>query len=108
MEPTTRKLLQPVGDRILVKRLEADEKTEDGLIIPENAKDKPHRGIVLACGPGSRDSMGQVHPMPVTFGDLILFSKWTPVEFKDEGVEYLIVREDDVLGIFPENQTKGA
>lgn len=92
--------IKPLGDKLIVKRLEAEDTTSGGLIIPDTAKDKPMKGEVLAAGPGKRDANGVTHPIPINVGDTIVFSRWTPVEFKLDGEEFLIIREEDVLGIY--------
>ena len=99
-------IIKPLGDKIIVKRMESEEVTSGGLIIPDNAKDKPMKGTVLAVGAGKRDANGVVHALPVVDGDTIVFSRWTPVEFKLDGEEFLIIREDDVLGILQSTEGK--
>ena len=96
--------IKPLGDKLIIKRLEAEDTTSGGLIIPESAKDKPMKGEVLAVGPGKRDVNGVTHAIPINVGDTIVFSRWTPVEFKLDDEEFLIIREEDVLGIY---QQKG-
>ncbi len=91
--------IRPLHDRILVKRLDEEEKTAGGIIIPESAKEAPAEGKVIAAGPGKIDDNGKTIPMGVSEGDRILFSKYSGSEVKMEGVEYLIMREDEVLGI---------
>lgn len=88
--------LRPLGDRVLVKRMEVEEKTDSGLIIPDAAKEKAQTGTVLAVGPGKKDSNGTIMPTTVQVGDVIYFSKYSGNEAGDD---YLIIREDDVLGI---------
>jgi chaperonin GroES len=85
---------------VLVKRVEAEEKTAGGIIIPDTAKEKPAEGEVLAVGSGARDDAGKVHPLDVKIGDRILFGKWAGTEVIVEGADRLIVKEADVLGIF--------
>ena len=92
--------LKPLGDRVLVKRSEeADEKSVGGIIIPDTAKEKPSRGEVIAVGPGARKEDGTRTPMEVKKGDVILFGKYSGTEVKVDGTEYLIMREDDILGV---------
>ena len=91
--------LRPLQDRILVQRVEEEEKTKGGIIIPDTAKEKPAEGKVTAVGKGEVDENGKPIPMEVKKGDRILFGKYSGTEIKIEGEEYLIMREDDVLGI---------
>ena len=91
--------LRPLQDRILVQRVEEEEKTKGGIIIPDTAKEKPAEGKVAAVGKGKVDENGKPIPMEVKKGDRILFGKYSGTEIKIEGEEYLIMREDDVLGI---------
>ena len=90
---------RPLGDRVLVKRVEEEEKTKGGIIIPDTAKEKPQEGEVVSVGPGARDDAGKIHPLDVKAGDRILFGKWSGTEVKLDGTEYLIVKEDEILGI---------
>jgi chaperonin GroES len=91
--------LKPLNDRVLVRRLEGEEKTSGGIIIPDSAKEKPQRGEVMAAGPGKSDKDGNLVPMTVKKGDKVLFAKYAGTEFKMDGVEYLIMREDDILAV---------
>ena len=91
--------LKPLGDRVLVKRLEQEEVTKGGIIIPDTAKEKPSQGEVLAAGPGARDEAGKLVPLDVKAGDRVLFGKWSGTEVKIDGVDYLIMKESDILGI---------
>lgn len=91
--------LRPLHDRILVERIESEEKTVGGIILPDTAKEKPQQGKVIAAGAGKKDEAGKLIPMDVKVGDRILFGKYSGSEIKIEGTEYLIMREDDVLGI---------
>lgn len=91
--------LKPLHDRVLVRRLEGEEKTAGGIIIPDTAKEKPQKGEVVAAGPGKRDKDGGQTPMSVKSGDKVLFAKYAGTEFKMDGVEYLMMREDDILAI---------
>jgi len=90
----------PLNDRILVKRVEEEQKTAGGLIIPDSAKEKPQRGEVVAAGKGKTSDDGKKIPLEVKTGDQILFGKYSGTELKLDGVEYLMMREDDVLGIY--------
>ena len=90
---------RPLGDRVLVKRVEEEEKTKGGIIIPDTAKEKPQEGEVVAVGPGARDDSGKVQPLDVKAGDRILFGKWSGTEVKIDGEDLLIMKESDVLGV---------
>ena len=90
---------RPLGDRVLIKRVEEEEKTKGGIIIPDTAKEKPLEGIVLAVGSGTILKSGKVHPMDVKAGDKVLFSKYSGSEIKIDGDEHLILREDDLLAV---------
>ena len=90
---------RPLHDRVVVRRLEAEEKTAGGIIIPDTAKEKPIEGEVLAVGNGTRDEQGKVHPLDVKVGDRILFGKWSGTEVKLDGEELLIMKESDIMGI---------
>lgn len=90
---------RPLHDRILVERVEEEEKTAGGIILPETAKEKPQQGKVIAVGSGKRTDDGTLHPLEVKEGDTILFGKYSGSEVKIDGQEYLIMREDDVLGL---------
>jgi chaperonin GroES len=89
---------RPLGDRVLVKRVEEESKTKGGIIIPDTAKEKPQEGEVIAAGPGARDESGKLVPMDLKAGDKILFGKWSGTEVKLEGEDLLIMKESDVLG----------
>ena len=91
--------LRPLGDRILVKRVKEEERTKGGIIIPDTAKEKPQEGKIVAVGKGKRDDSGKLIPIEVKEGDKILFGKYSGSEFKLEGEDLLILREDDILGI---------
>jgi chaperonin GroES len=91
--------VKPLNDRVLVLRIEEDDKTSGGIIIPDTAKEKPQQGKVVAVGPGKLDEKGVRLPMAVKDGDLVLFGKYAGTEIKIDGVEHLIMREDDILGI---------
>jgi chaperonin GroES len=90
---------RPLHDRILVKRIEAEEKTPGGIIIPDTAKEKPIEGEVLAVGPGARDETGAVQPLDVEVGDRVLFGKWSGTEVIIEGEDRVIMKESDVFGV---------
>ncbi len=90
---------RPLHDRVVVRRLEGDQKTAGGIIIPDTAKEKPQEGEVVAVGPGARDEEGHVHPLDVKAGDRILFGKWSGTEVKIDGEELLIMKESDILGV---------
>jgi chaperonin GroES len=90
---------RPLHDRILVRRLEQDEKTAGGIIIPDTAKEKPIQGEIVAAGPGARNDKGEIAALDVKVGDVILFGKWSGTEVKIDGQEYLIMKESDVLGV---------
>jgi chaperonin GroES len=90
---------RPLHDRVVVKRLEGEEKTKGGIIIPDTAKEKPQEGKIVAVGPGSRDENGKLVPLDVKAGDRILFGKWSGTEVKIDGQDLLIMKESDILGV---------
>ena len=90
---------RPLHDRVLVRRIEAEEKTAGGIIIPDTAKEKPQEGEVVATGPGARDDSGKLVELSVKPGDRILFGKWSGTEVKIDGEELLIMKESDILGV---------
>ena len=90
---------RPLGDRVLVRRVEEEEKTKGGIIIPDTAKEKPQEGKVISVGPGARDENGKLQPLDVKKGDRILFGKWSGTEVKIDGEDLLIMKESDVLGV---------
>jgi chaperonin GroES len=90
---------RPLHDRVVVRRIEAEEKTAGGIIIPDTAKEKPQEGEVVAVGPGARNEQGQVIALDVKTGDSILFGKWSGTEIKIEGEDYVILKESDVFGV---------
>ena len=90
---------RPLGDRVLVRRVEEEEKTRGGIIIPDTAKEKPQEGEVIAVGPGARDESGKLQPLDVSVGDRILFGKWSGTEVKLDGEDLLIMKESDIMGI---------
>lgn len=91
--------LKPLADRVVVRKLEAEEKTAGGIVLPDTAKEKPQQGEVLAVGPGKLDEKGTRHPMEVKVGDKVLFAKYSGTEVKIEGVEYTILFERDILAV---------
>jgi chaperonin GroES len=91
--------IRPMNDRVLVTRVEEEQKTAGGIIIPDTAKEKPQEGKVVAVGPGKRDDSGQRQPLEVKKGDRILFSKYAGTEIKIDGQEHIFMREDDILAI---------
>jgi chaperonin GroES len=93
---------RPLHDRVVVKRIESDEKTAGGIIIPDTAKEKPQTGEVVSVGPGGRDESGKLIPIDVKKGDVVLFGKWSGTEVKIDGVEYLIMKESDIMGVMDE------
>jgi chaperonin GroES len=97
---------RPLHDRVVVKRVEAESKTASGIIIPDNAKEKPSEGEVVAVGPGGRDEAGKLIPIDVTTGDRVLFGKWSGTEVKLDGVEYLIMKESDIMGVLVDVQAR--
>jgi chaperonin GroES len=90
---------RPLGDRVLVRRVEEEQKTKGGIIIPDTAKEKPQEGQVIAVGPGARDDSGKIQPLDLKAGDRILFGKWSGSEIKLDGEDLLIMKESDVLGV---------
>ncbi|MBY5336582.1 co-chaperone GroES [Rhizobium leguminosarum] len=90
---------RPLHDRILVRRVDSEEKTKGGIIIPDTAKEKPQEGEVIAVGPGARNDAGQIQALDVKVGDRILFGKWSGTEIKINGEDLLIMKESDVMGI---------
>jgi len=90
---------RPLHDRVVVKRLDSEEKTKGGIIIPDTAKEKPQEGEIVAVGPGARDEAGKLVPLDVKAGDRVLFGKWSGTEVKVDGQDLLIMKESDILGI---------
>ena len=90
---------RPLHDRVVVRRVDAEEKTAGGIIIPDTAKEKPQEGEVIAIGSGARDESGKVIPLDVKQGDRIVFSKWSGTEITVEGQEYLVMKESDIIGV---------
>ena len=96
---------RPLHDRVVVKRVDAEEKSTGGIIIPDTAKEKPQQGEIIAVGPGGRDEAGTLVPIDVKVGDRVLFGKWSGTEVKLDGVEYLIMKEIDLMGVLDEPST---
>ena len=90
---------RPLHDRVVVRRVESEERTAGGIIIPDTAKEKPQEGEIVAVGPGGRDETGKLIPLDVKAGDRILFGKWSGTEVKIDGQDYLIMKESDVMGV---------
>jgi chaperonin GroES len=90
---------RPLHDRVVIRRIEAQTKTSGGIIIPDTAKEKPVEGEVMAVGPGARDAQGTIQPLDVGVGDRILFGKWSGSEIRLDGVDYLVMKESDVMGV---------
>src|ERR1700754_60877 len=101
---------RPLHDRVVVKRIDAEEKTAGGIIIPDTAKEKPSQGEVIAVGPGGRDENGKLTPIDVKVGDTILFGKWSGTEVKIDGQDLLIMKESDIMGVIdaPASKKKAA
>ena len=100
--------IKPLHDRVIVKRIEAEEKTAGGIILPDSAQEKPQQGEVVAVGPGARDEDGDYIKPDVKAGDIVLFGKWSGTEVKLDGVEYLIMKESDIMGIIEGAKKKKA
>src|SRR5215813_10045827 len=90
---------RPLHDRVVVRRVEQEQKTAGGIIIPDTAKEKPMEGEVVAVGPGARSEDGKVHPLDVKVGDRVLFGKWSGTEIKLDGEELMVMKESDLMGI---------
>jgi chaperonin GroES len=90
---------RPLHDRVVVRRLDQEEKSKGGIIIPDTAKEKPQEGKVIAVGPGNRDDEGRIHALDVKAGDTILFGKWSGTEIKLDDTEYLVMKESDIFGV---------
>jgi len=97
---------RPLHDRVVVKRIDAEEKTAGGIIIPDTAKEKPSQGEVIAVGPGGRDESGKLIPIDLKVGDRVLFGKWSGTEVKIDGQELLIMKESDIMGVLEETAAK--
>ena len=94
---------RPLHDRVVVKRIDAEEKTSGGIIIPDTAKEKPQQGEVVAVGPGGRDENGKLIPIDLKAGNRVLFGKWSGTEVKIDAVEYLIMKESDIMGVLEDS-----
>ena len=90
---------RPLHDRVVVRRLDSEEKTKGGIIIPDTAKEKPSEGVIVSVGPGARDESGKINALDVKAGDRVLFGKWSGTEVKLEGEELLIMKESDIMGV---------
>jgi chaperonin GroES len=97
---------RPLHDRVVVERIDADAKSAGGIIIPDTAKEKPSQGEVIAVGPGGRDEAGKLIPIDLKKGDRVLFGKWSGTEVKIDGVDYLIMKESDIMGVLQETVAK--
>ncbi|MBX3520816.1 MAG: co-chaperone GroES [Xanthobacteraceae bacterium] len=97
---------RPLHDRVVVRRIEADERTKSGIIIPDSAKEKPAEGEVIAVGQGGRDEAGKLIPIDIKVGDHILFGKWSGTEVKIDGEDLIIMKESDVLGVIEKTSAK--
>ena len=97
---------RPLHDRVVVRRIEADERTKSGIIIPDSAKEKPSEGAIVAVGPGGRDEAGKLVPLDVKAGDLVLFGKWSGTEVKIDGEDLIIMKESDILGVLEKTVAK--
>jgi chaperonin GroES len=97
---------RPLHDRVVVRRIEADERTKSGIIIPDSAQEKPSEGAVIAVGPGGRDEAGKLIPIDMKVGDHILFGKWSGTEVKIDGEDLIIMKESDVLGVLEKTAAK--
>ena len=97
---------RPLHDRVVIERIDAEAKTAGGIIIPDTAQEKPQQGKVITVGPGGRDESGKLIPVDVKVGDHILFGKWSGTEVKIDGVEYLIMKESDIMWVLVEAEAK--
>jgi chaperonin GroES len=97
---------RPLHDRVVLERIDAEEKSAGGIIIPDTAKEKPQQGKVVAVGPGGRDESGKLIPIDVAVGDRVLFGKWSGTEVKIDGIEYLIMKESDIMGVLTGAEAK--
>ena len=100
--------IKPLHDRVIVKRLEQEEKSSGGIIIPDTAKEKPMQGEIIAVGAGARDESGKIVPLEVKVGDVVLFAKWGGTEVKVDGQELLVLKESDIIGIVEDARNKKA
>ena len=97
---------RPLHDRVVVRRVEAEEKSAGGIIIPDTAKEKPQQGEIIAVGPGARDESGKIQPLDVRAGDRVLFGKWSGTEVRIDGEDLLIMKESDIMGVIEETVAK--
>jgi chaperonin GroES len=97
---------RPLHDRVVVERIDADAKSSGGIIIPDTAKEKPSQGEIIAVGPGGRDEAGKLIPIDLKKGDRVLFGKWSGTEVKLDGIDYLIMKESDIMGVLQETVAK--
>ena len=97
---------RPLHDRVVIERVDAEAKTAGGIIIPDTAQEKPQEGRVIAVGPGGRDENGKLIPIELKVGDRILFGKWSGTEVKIDGIDYLIMKESDVMGVLVEVEAR--
>jgi len=97
---------RPLHDRVVIERIDAEAKSAGGVIIPDTAQEKPQQGTVIAVGPGGRDESGKLIPIDLNVGERILFGKWSGTEVKIDGVEYLIMKESDIMGVLVEAEAK--
>ena len=97
---------RPLHDRVVVERIEADAKSSGGIIIPDTAQEKPSQGEITAVGPGGRDESGKLIPIDLKVGDRVLFGKWSGTEIKLDGVDYLIMKESDIMGVVEQTVAK--
>ena len=97
---------RPLHDRVVVKRIDPDAKSAGGIIIPDTAQEKPSQGEIIAVGPGGRDEAGKLIPIDLKVGDRVLFGKWSGTEVKLDGVDYLIMKESDIMGVLQETVAK--
>ncbi len=97
---------RPLHDRVVVRRIEADERTKSGIIIPDSAQEKPAEGAIVAVGPGGRDEAGKLIPIDIKVGDHVLFGKWSGTEVKIDGEDLIIMKESDVLGVIEKTAAK--
>jgi len=97
---------RPLHDRVVVRRVDSEEKTAGGIIIPDTAKEKPMEGEVLSVGPGARSEDGKIHPLDVKAGDRVLFGKWSGTEIKLDGEELIVMKESDIMGVLEGSKKK--
>ncbi len=97
---------RPLHDRVVIRRMEGEEKTKGGIIIPDTAKEKPQEGEVIAVGPGARDESGKLLPIDLEAGDRVLFGKWSGTEVKIDGEDLLIMKEADIMGVIEQSLAK--